>query len=96
MPRWGRWWKAWVIVGIAAELLSLRGGTPLTGVVRRYLTPSRAGSVLLGAFLAWLPYHWLAVQSGMGWGDVVVVVLGGLLGAGSVALRERGGRGAAP
>jgi hypothetical protein len=81
VARWRWFWKFWVAVGIIAELWSLRVGTPLTSVARRYLLHYPVGAMLAGAFLAWLPYHWLLVREGLGVGDIVALFAGAIVGA---------------
>jgi hypothetical protein len=80
VPRWGRWWKVWVALGVAAELVSLKWGTPLTQVARKYLLHSPLGSMLAGAFLLWLPAHWLLIAEGLGWADIVALIVGAVVG----------------
>jgi hypothetical protein len=78
--RWHAAWTVWVGLGILMEAVGLAKGGPLTRTARTYLLGGAAGSALLGAFLGWLPYHWLLVSEGLGWGDLAAVAVGAVAG----------------
>lgn len=79
MPRWHAKWAGWIVAGLLLEAIGLREGGPLTRSARTFVVGSAGGSFLVGGFLAWLFWHWLAVDSGLGLGDAVSVVAGGLV-----------------
>lgn len=89
MQRW--LWRAWAVIGIVMELLSLRKGgvRPLTGEARARLLGNPAGSGIVGAFIVWLGWHWLFDTGGLGGADVVSVIAGAVLGVLGWAARRR-------
>lgn len=86
---WRAFWIMWAALGILAELVALKRGTPLTQVARPLLLAKLAGSALVGGFIVWLGFHWLFDQAGLDWIDAAAITAGATIGAGGWAWRNR-------
>lgn len=87
---WGYVWKAWIVFGVVYEILTLKRGKPLTGVVRTRIVFRLLGSAGMGAFLVWLVWHWLFDPGpGVGTPDLVFVLIGTALGSFGYWVRRR-------
>lgn len=87
------WWIVVPLAAIVAELVAVvtGKGTPLTAVWRHYVGRYRVGSAITGAFLVWLPVHWLFVSSGLAWSvDGTALAIGALVGLAGHWRRHRG------
>ena len=84
---WHVAWTIWAGLGLVMEGVGLKVGAPLTRTVRVYLLGGAAGSAAVGAFLAWLAWHWLVVASGVGPGDLIAVAVGAAVGLAGWAYR---------
>jgi hypothetical protein len=76
---WYVFWAVWVVAGIAAELIAVGRGSKndtLTEFKRRFVLGSPIFSSLIGALLCWLLWHWLLVADGVGFGDLIAIVVG--------------------
>lgn len=85
--RWHAAWTVWAGLGLVMEAVGLRRNGTLTRTVRVYLLGGAAGSAAVGAFLAWLAWHWLVVASGVGPGDLIAVAVGAAVGLAGWAYR---------
>ena len=85
-------WAGWIVLALAVEswaLFNKARGDTLTEFVRAYIISSPWGYLLIGAFLLWLVFHWLAVRSGVGWADLIIAIAGGVLAIWIAALTAR-------
>lgn len=89
---WVLIWTALICAMVALEFWTqsdLVKGNTMTSYMRHHFLRSVFGSMVIGALLVWLIWHWLFVSSGSGWEDALAMVVGLLLGFVGHLLRRR-------
>lgn len=89
---WYWFWAAWLATGFILELAALYREAPedtLSEFIRAFVVHSPYGSMLVGAFLVWLLWHWLYVKSGLDQSDIVMTLIGAVAGLGGWYYRNR-------
>lgn len=76
-------WFIWLIAGIVWEIRGYfrkTAGDMLTEFNRNWILHTKIGSMTVGAFLVWLVWHWLFMETGFNPVDIAAAILGAALG----------------